>query len=149
MIFMYRHVVLLYRISINKYRKHKHMSSTLFPHLTDKMPPWHYQQTFHLTEAAVQNPLLLLEEFFDCYSLPDIRHCLREWLFRSMQQKEAKDDNLMTLHDTVLRLVEASWLLWKLHGIPPIKAVPQTTTPRVGKGKKGSKAKNKKKSSRV
>ncbi len=88
------------------------MSSTLFPQLTDPMPHWHYTQTLHLTEAAVNNPRLLLQDFFACYSLPDIRYCLHEWLEKSIRQDEVFDANLLALHDNILKLVEASWLLW-------------------------------------
>lgn len=89
------------------------MSSTLFPQLTDPMPRWQYTQTLHLTEEAVNNPRLLLKDFFACYSLPDIRYCLHEWLEKSIRQDEVFDANLLALHDNMLKLVEASWLLWK------------------------------------
>ena len=83
--------------------------------------------------------MLLVEEFFECYSLPDIRHYLREWLYISMLQKETiMEDDFVMLHDAILRLVEASWLLRKE------AAKVDSPLPVVGKSVKVKKCKRKK-----
>lgn len=89
------------------------MSNTLFPPITDTMPQWQYTQTLHLTKAAVDNPILVVEDFFNCYSLPNIRYCLHDWLAKSVHKNELMETNLISLHDTIIKLIEASWLLWK------------------------------------
>jgi hypothetical protein len=42
-------------------------------------PDWHYQP-LQLNESELQQPLVVIKAFFDCYTLPQVRSELKHWL---------------------------------------------------------------------
>lgn len=76
-------------------------------------PEWH-NNPFRLTIPEMQNPFLVLEDFFDTYNLTAIRACLREWLSNVIRTDEVPTLEYIHLHDKIERLVEAAWLLHQL-----------------------------------
>lgn len=86
------------------------MIKPLFPNTTEPVPQWHYGP-LHLSTAQMQNPYEVLEGFFDCYSLPEIRFCLRQWLDASMCCKEYELRDFLLLRDQLLTLIEAAWVV--------------------------------------
>jgi hypothetical protein len=40
-----------------------------------------------------------------------MRYCLREWLYEVVQKEEVPTYNFLWLHDELIRLAEAAWLL--------------------------------------
>ena len=86
------------------------MNQLLKDRILATYPEWH-QQPLHLTVSEMQNPYLILEEFFDAYSLIGIRICLREWLADVVCTDKAPSLEYVFLHEKIERLIEAAWLL--------------------------------------
>ncbi|HEV8286624.1 MAG TPA: hypothetical protein VGQ09_20085 [Chitinophagaceae bacterium] len=78
--------------------------------LPAQYPEWH-NTPLYLTKEEMENPHKVLAEFFDCYNLKDIRACLREWLYDVLRPDEVLQMNYLTVHDHVIKLAEASWIL--------------------------------------
>lgn len=76
-------------------------------------PEWH-NQPFRLTVPEIQNPYIVLEDFFDTFNLIAIRACLREWLSNVVRTDEVPKLDYINLHDKIERLIEAAWLLHQL-----------------------------------
>jgi hypothetical protein len=73
-------------------------------------PEWH-NNPFRLTATEMQNPHVVLKDFFSAYHLTDIRECLTEWLYSAFHKDEVPAINYVYLHDNIERLIEAAWLL--------------------------------------
>jgi hypothetical protein len=76
-------------------------------------PEWH-NQPFRLTVPEMQNPYLVLEDFFDTYNLTALRACFKEWLSTVIRTDEVPALDYINLHDKIERLIEAAWLLYQM-----------------------------------
>jgi GTPase SAR1 family protein len=74
-------------------------------------PPWLFQP-LHLSIEEMNDPRKVLSEFFDCYSLPNIRNCLKQLLVDALQAEQTAAAGHFTTCDKVEKLIEASWLLY-------------------------------------
>jgi hypothetical protein len=86
------------------------MTPSLRNRFLQELPPWH-QQPLYLTVAEMEDPHAALAEFFTGYHLTDIRFCLREWLSTSLRRDEVPQQDYLALHDHLVKLAEAAWLL--------------------------------------
>jgi HEPN domain-containing protein len=73
-------------------------------------PEWH-SQPLNLTVDEMDDPLSVIAAFFDCYNLPESRVYLQEWLKDALQREDVNGGNLFVLHNNIVRLAEASWLV--------------------------------------
>ncbi len=86
------------------------MSQSIRHFLKDPLPEWH-QKPLHLTIAEMENPHLVIAELFEHYHLPELRFVLKEWLDAAIKEDEVMEINFLTLHNMVLRVAEAAWVL--------------------------------------
>src|SRR4030095_11345238 len=87
------------------------MSRHLQHSVLAQYPEWH-NNPLRLTTPEMQNPNIVLKDFFSAYHLTDIRECLTEWLYSAIRTDEVPAMNYVYLHDNIERLVEAAWLLY-------------------------------------
>ena len=73
-------------------------------------PDWH-KNPLRLSIPEMENPYLVLKEFFECYHLTDIRGCLKEWLNEVLRPDEILQMDYVHVYDQVEKLIEAAWLL--------------------------------------
>lgn len=73
-------------------------------------PEWH-NQPLTLTIEEINDPLSVVAAFFDCYKLREPRVYLQEWLNDALQKEDVDGGNLFVLHNNIVRLAEASWLV--------------------------------------
>jgi hypothetical protein len=66
-----------------------------------------------LTTAEMENPIEVLAEFFDAYSLQDIRIRLKDWLLDAFESEEASAKNHYWLLDYIERLIEAAYVIYQ------------------------------------
>jgi hypothetical protein len=77
--------------------------------LTD-YPEWH-RKPLRLTTAEIENPWLVVEEFFGMYHLTDIRENLKLWLDDTVES--GSEDMMRHVHTSAMveKLAEAAYLL--------------------------------------
>jgi hypothetical protein len=75
-----------------------------------EFPEWH-RRPFRLSVEEMKDPGLVITEFFEGYSLPDIRACLRQWLIDAIFLGEAKPAVHFSTYEYVEKLIEAVWVL--------------------------------------
>ncbi len=81
-------------------------------------PKW-LKQPLRLTEEDRQNLFVVLDNFFSCYSLQDVREMLWDWLVTALASDSSNYDNgtdrsnLIFLYENLETLVEAAYLLMK------------------------------------
>lgn len=75
-----------------------------------KYPEWH-NQPLNLTIEEIKDPLSVISAFFDCYKLSESRICLQQWLEVALQREDVDARNLFVLHNNIVRLAEAAWLI--------------------------------------
>lgn len=85
------------------------MNDNLNEALFEIYPEWH-SQPFRLNNKEMDDPHLVIREFFDWANLPLARICLQEWLYASLEA--ANSSNFVHLHAQVDKLVEACWLIY-------------------------------------
>src|SRR5687767_5400851 len=73
-------------------------------------PEWHHKP-LRLTVSEIDNPSLVLDQFFQCYHLPDIRACLNAWLQDALAKETIESKHHFATHKEVEKLVEAAWLI--------------------------------------
>lgn len=73
-------------------------------------PDWH-KHPLCLTVEEIEQPLKVLEAFFDCYHLPQARACLKEWLDNSLRTEDVNGARMLFIYDSINKLVEAAWLI--------------------------------------
>jgi HEPN domain-containing protein len=73
-------------------------------------PGWH-KHPLCLTLEEIEQPLKVLEAFFDCYHLPQARACLKEWLDNSLRAEDVNGARMLFIYDTINKLMEAAWLI--------------------------------------
>jgi HEPN domain-containing protein len=93
-------------------------------YLALQYPQWVYQP-LNLTLEEVEDPYEVLAAFFDCYTLHQSRLCLKRLLEDALNAENEQAINHLTLHDNILKLIEAAWLV--LQRQPAIKKVLNTT----------------------
>jgi hypothetical protein len=77
-------------------------------------PEWH-QQPLRLTVSEISNPALVIDQFFQCYHLADIRDCLTNWLQDALAKESIECKQHIATHDSVQKLIEAVWQINKTH----------------------------------
>ena len=75
-------------------------------------PEWH-NYPLRLTIPEIKKPAKVIKSFFESYSLPSIRACLREWLEDSLTDPESLVREHLYTYNDVERLVEAVFVLHK------------------------------------
>lgn len=73
-------------------------------------PEWN-NQPLNLTIEEIEEPLLVISAFFDCYKLSESRICLQQWLDDALQREDVDARNLFVLYNNIVRLAEAAWLI--------------------------------------
>lgn len=79
-------------------------------------PQW-YNQPLRLTEEQKQNPQLVLDDFFQCYHLNDIREILWEWLTEvissphSISNEGQNRNNHFYFYEKIEELIEAAFVM--------------------------------------
>ena len=79
--------------------------------------PAFYSRPIHLCEEEQANPLELLQDFFFCNPLPDVRRLLWQTVISSLCVPNSIFDqachrqSLLALHRDLERVLEAAWLL--------------------------------------
>lgn len=91
------------------------MNAPLNHSLCPTWPHWH-NQPLRLTVSEIENPSSVIDQFFECYHLPDIRVCLQNWLLDSLTKETVESNQHVFTHYEIEKLVEAAWLI-KQNGI--------------------------------
>lgn len=91
------------------------MKEELRQKLLAKFPEWH-KQPLRLSIAEMEEPYNVLDYFFECYSLPDIRICLKELLDDSLRAENVEAGSHVSTHDDIQKLVEAAWIIHQQTG---------------------------------
>lgn len=82
-------------------------------------PQW-YNQPLRLTREQKQDPFLVIEDFFECYHLNEVREILWKWMEevvcspRSISNNPMDRSNHMYFYEKMEELVEAVFMLEKL-----------------------------------
>lgn len=63
-------------------------------------PEWH-NKPLHLTVAEIEDPAIVINEFFQCYHLPDIRACLQSWLQDALVKETVENKKHISTHREV------------------------------------------------
>lgn len=92
--------------TMNPYKRFKALSH---------YPQWH-NQPFLLSAAEMENPWLVLEEFFSLYNLQNLRVGLKQWLRDALYTEGGGGADHFDTHANIEKLVEAAWLLWVKYG---------------------------------
>ena len=74
-------------------------------------PEWH-NNPMYLSKEEMEHPHKVIAEFFDCYDLKNIRAFLKLWLQEVLRPDEILEMDYLSLHDHVIRLTEAAWVLY-------------------------------------
>jgi hypothetical protein len=75
-------------------------------------PVWH-EQPLNLTISEIENPRSVLSLFFRRYNLPNIRACLKEFLYDALCADGVDAQSHVITHQDIERLVEAAWLIYQ------------------------------------
>ncbi len=73
-------------------------------------PAWH-DKPLSLTVSEIDNPRSVLDFFFTCYDLPDIRACLNELLHDALRAEGTDAASHVSTHKDLEKLVEAVWVI--------------------------------------
>ncbi|HEX6432140.1 MAG TPA: hypothetical protein VF008_30825 [Niastella sp.] len=103
-----------------------------FPHLfkcfcmkTHNYHPLWYNQPLRLNEEQTNNPKLILDDFFECYHLNDVREIMWQWLTAviscpcSNPNDHHERSNNMYFYEQMESLVEAAWIINRSTGKVP------------------------------
>ncbi|MBO9200227.1 MULTISPECIES: hypothetical protein [Niastella] len=87
----------------------------------NKHPQW-YNQPLRLTKEQKKDPLLVLDDFFECYHLNEVRQTLWEWLTevlssqRSVAIEPLDRNNHIYFYEKVEAIIELAYVMKnKLH----------------------------------
>jgi hypothetical protein len=89
---------------------------TYFMRTCNQHPQWH-NQPLRLNEEEKQNPFLVIEEFFQCYHLNDVRDILWKWPVEvvcsagSISSEALERNNHIYFYEKIEMLVEAIFVL--------------------------------------
>ena len=79
-------------------------------------PDWH-NQPLRLSEEELKNPRLIIEYFFECYRLQEVRQMLWEWMVevvsssRSISQEGQQRNEHIYFYEKMETLIEAVFLI--------------------------------------
>jgi len=73
--------------------------------------PAYHNQPLHLTIKEIADPKEVIEQFFSAWSLTQVRYILKEWLYEAYGSGMGGEKEFLFLHDELIRLVEAIWVL--------------------------------------
>jgi len=73
--------------------------------------PSYHNQPFRLTTEEMEDPMLVLNDFFAAYRLPELRAALNLLLQDGLRATESEASAHMSTSDDMEKLVEAAWLL--------------------------------------
>jgi len=93
-------------------------------------------EPLRLTSEQIENPNLVLTDFFQCYHLHDVRELMWQWLTAavSIPGSHADDgherNNYMFFYEKMESLVEAAWIMKRQIGsiISPVSLPPETAS---------------------
>lgn len=88
------------------------MDRELRQRLSTEYPDWH-NIPFLLSKKEMEHPHKVISEFFDCYQLKQVRAFLKEWLYETVHTDEPIHLNFLVLHDHIMKLAEAAWIVHK------------------------------------
>lgn len=91
------------------------MKERLRQQLLTKFPDWHLKP-FRLSIKEIEAPYSVLDHFFECYTLPQIRTCLQELVYDSLRAEDTDAPSHVTTHEDIEKLVEAAWVIFKQNG---------------------------------
>ena len=86
------------------------MNPHLRKQLLTKYPEWH-SQPLRLSVKEMRHPQKVINEFFGCYSLPDIRACLKHFFEDAIISAESSAADHFTTYEHLEKLVEAVYLI--------------------------------------
>ena len=84
----------------------------------NKHPQW-YNQPLRLTKEQKQDPLLVLDDFFECYHLNEVRETFWEWLSevvsstRSISSESNDRSNHFYFYEKIEGVIEAAFIIKK------------------------------------
>lgn len=88
------------------------MKENLRQKLLTEYPEWH-DNPLRLSIAEIESPYRVLDHFFQCYTLPQIRACLQELVYDSLRAEDTDAPCHVTTHEDIEKLVEAAWVILK------------------------------------
>lgn len=88
------------------------MKENLRQKLLTEYPEWH-DNPLKLSIAEIEDPYPVLDHFFQCYTLPQIRACLQELVYDSLRAEDTDAPSHVTTHEDIEKLVEAAWVIFK------------------------------------
>jgi len=91
------------------------MKERLMQQLLTKFPEWHLNP-LRLSIAEMEAPFGVIDHFFECYTLPQIRACLQELVYDSLQAEDTDAPSHVPPQEDVEKLVEAAWVIFKQNG---------------------------------
>lgn len=84
--------------------------------------PYYYNQPLRLTQEQTNYPKLILDDFFECYHLNEVREIMWQWLTevvsspRSHSNDPHERNNYMFFYEKIEALVEAAWIMNRSSG---------------------------------
>jgi hypothetical protein len=91
--------------------------ATTFTGKSHNLHPHFYNQPLRLTPDQTQNPNLVLDDFFECYHLKEVREIMWQWLTSAVSSPGSHVDdhhernNYMFFYEKMEALVEAAWIM--------------------------------------
>jgi hypothetical protein len=82
----------------------------------NKHPEWHHQP-LRLSEEEREDPRLVIEQFFECYHLQEVREILWNWMVeivsssRSIAQEGRQRNDHIYFYEKIETLVEAAFMI--------------------------------------
>jgi hypothetical protein len=73
--------------------------------------PDYHNQPLKLTIEEIENPYIVIDEFFESYHLPDIRLCLDNWLHDGLSVETIESKAHFSTHEKITKLVESCWVI--------------------------------------
>ncbi len=98
-------------------------------------PLWH-SQPLRLTPTQTQNPNLVLNDFFECYHLHEVREIMWQWVTEAVSSPHSRSNdphernNYLFFYEKMESLVEAAWIMNRGIGrvANPGRQAPETVT---------------------
>lgn len=89
------------------------MKKTFVQRLLAVYPDWH-NKPHNLSSAEINNPFLVVDEFFDCFDLGGFREDLKEMQLDAVAVDNLDDPTMyLRLNDHIIRLTEACFVLYQ------------------------------------
>jgi hypothetical protein len=82
-------------------------------------PQWH-NQPLRLNDEQRRNPVIVIDEFFDCYHLQEVRKILWDWTVevvsshRSIASDPKERNNHLYFYEKIEMLVEAALIIQRM-----------------------------------